>query len=164
MRKLRATWPRVASSGAGSRGLAESAAFRRRGHTWRDALVISPWVPAGAVSRTVFDHCSIIKTILTRFCTKANGAIPDMGARVKAANHLGELLSESQARPIARAAYQNLIAAAAEWHQEMVHSGAQQTDAVAHVLTDFQEDFLGAKRELLAARTQVQAAQRLERL
>jgi phospholipase C len=129
------------------------------------ALVMSPWVAAGAVSHTVFDHCSIIKTILTRFCAKANGAIPDMGARVKAANHLGELLSEDQARPaIPRAAYQTLIAAAADWHQEMVHSGAQQTDAVAHVLTDFQEDFLGAKRELLAARTQVQAAERLERL
>ena len=32
------------------------------------ALVVSPWVAQRSVSNTLFDHTSIIKTILTRFC------------------------------------------------------------------------------------------------
>ena len=35
------------------------------------ALIVSPWVEPGSVSRTVFDHTSIIKTILLRFCPDA---------------------------------------------------------------------------------------------
>jgi phospholipase C len=61
------------------------------------AFVISPWVGRGTVSHTVFDHTCILKTILQRFCTSA-GKIPDMGARVTAANDLGPLLSEEVAR------------------------------------------------------------------
>jgi hypothetical protein len=34
------------------------------------ALVVSPWVEAGAVSHTLFDHTSIIKTVLLRFCAE----------------------------------------------------------------------------------------------
>jgi phospholipase C len=30
--------------------------------------VISPWIPRGAISSELFDHTSIIKTILLRFC------------------------------------------------------------------------------------------------
>jgi phospholipase C len=35
------------------------------------ALVISPWVKPGSVSHTLFDHASIPKTILRRFCPAA---------------------------------------------------------------------------------------------
>jgi phospholipase C len=120
------------------------------------ALVISPWVKQRSVSSTVFDHTSIIKTILTRFCANAKGEIPDMGARVNAARHLGELLSEDQARPApAQADYQPLIDAAARWHEQMVHAGVREQNLSSGVLTDLQADFLGAKRELLAARTQL---------
>jgi phospholipase C len=63
------------------------------------ALVVSPWVGQRQVSHTVFDHTSIIKTILKRFAAKPDGTIPNMGARVAAANHLGELLTEAQPRP-----------------------------------------------------------------
>ena len=35
------------------------------------AFVISPWVAERQVAKTVFDHTSIIKTILARFCRKA---------------------------------------------------------------------------------------------
>ena len=31
------------------------------------ALIVSPWIEPGSVSTTVFDHTSIIKTILLRF-------------------------------------------------------------------------------------------------
>jgi hypothetical protein len=79
-----------------------------------------------------------------------------MGARVKAAHHLGELLSEDEARPApAQADYQPLIDAAARWHEQMVHTGVKEQNLNSGALTDLQADFLGAKRELLAARTQL---------
>ncbi len=55
------------------------------------ALVISPRVRA-RVSHEVFDHASITKTCLVRFCRREDGLIPDMGAQVSATRHLGVLL------------------------------------------------------------------------
>jgi hypothetical protein len=43
-----------------------------------------------------FDHTSILKTILTRFCAK-DGQIPELSARVAAAEHLGHLLGDPSA-------------------------------------------------------------------
>ncbi len=63
------------------------------------AFVISPWVKKSIANHTIFDHTSIIKTILTRFCSTASGEIPNMGKRVAAATHLGSILSESKPRP-----------------------------------------------------------------
>ncbi len=126
------------------------------------ALVVSPFVGAKSVSKTVFDHTSIIKTILTRFCAKRDGSIPKMGERVAAAKHLGECLTEDAPRRIPRSEYQQLVDQAAGWHEEMVHDGVREENvlglAVPHELTDFQADFLGAKQELLAARRQLAAA------
>ena len=124
------------------------------------AIVISPYTAKRSVSSTVFDHTSIIKTILTRFCADANGAIPNMGARVAAANHLGELLSEDAPQAATpRADYQHQLDEAGQWHEAMVHAGTHsQGNPAAHVLSDFQAEFIGAKRELLAARTQIAAA------
>jgi phospholipase C len=63
------------------------------------AFVVSPFTAAGERVRTpVYDHTSVIKTILLRFCQK-NGQIPNMGARVANANHLGDTLSLAQPRP-----------------------------------------------------------------
>ena len=45
------------------------------------AIVVSPFTPRASVSNVVFDHTSIIKTVLLRFCA-SGGQIPDMGARV----------------------------------------------------------------------------------
>jgi phospholipase C len=125
------------------------------------ALVISPYVAKGSVAKTVFDHTSIIKTILMRFCRKANGRIPNMGARVKAASHLGELLTGTRPRLYKRAAYQPLLDDSVKWHEEMVLDGVPQPGeglAIPHELTDFQKDFLGAKADLLIARRQLDAA------
>jgi phospholipase C len=83
------------------------------------AFVISPWVPQGEVAHTIFDHTSILRTLLLRFCETPIGAaqgpnvtaaphgigvppgitappsvnVPSMGARVDSANDLGPLLS-----------------------------------------------------------------------
>ena len=47
------------------------------------SLVVSPCTERASVSNVVYDHTSIIKTILLRFCVNENGQIPDMGARVR---------------------------------------------------------------------------------
>jgi phospholipase C len=65
------------------------------------ALLVSPYCEASSSSTKIlgpefhFDHASIIKTILTRFCNK-DGTIPAMTSRVQAANHLGGLLSSTR--------------------------------------------------------------------
>ncbi|MDP1913220.1 alkaline phosphatase family protein [Brevundimonas sp.] len=59
------------------------------------AFAVSPWIERGTVSHTVFDHTSILKTIVRRFCA-ANP--PDLGARVAAAADLGSLLTRTKPR------------------------------------------------------------------
>jgi len=71
--------------------------FRRYG-VRVPAFIISPWVNANSVSHVVFDHTSLIKTILLKFCRRADGSIPDMGARVTKATHLGILLTRTVPR------------------------------------------------------------------
>jgi phospholipase C len=121
------------------------------------ALVISPWVSERQVAKTVFDHTSIIKTILARFCRKPNGTVPDMGARVRAAEHLGGLLSAKRARPApARSDYQTLIDQTRTWAEALAADQVLQTPEGiiapdAH-LTDFQEDWVSARNAILQLR------------
>jgi phospholipase C len=78
------------------------------------ALVVSPWVTPRSVATTLFDHTSIIKTILTRFAplelerrTGAQAFIHwleeghshYMGKRVAQAAHLGGLLIQQAPTP-----------------------------------------------------------------
>ena len=77
------------------------------------AIIVSPWVEPRTVSSNLFDHTSIIKTIMLRFCPKALhepqqaekrsprlGLGPQYpGTRVAQANHLGELLTRTTPRP-----------------------------------------------------------------
>jgi phospholipase C len=75
-------------------------AFRRYGARV-PAFFIGPHVPRGRCFHTTWDHASIVKTILLRFCA-GSGTIPDMGRRVEKAAHLGEVLSETVMRaPVA---------------------------------------------------------------
>ncbi|HEX2433082.1 MAG TPA: alkaline phosphatase family protein [Gaiellaceae bacterium] len=94
----------------------DSPAFRSYGPRV-PALVISPWIPRGIVSSELYDHTSIIKTILLRFCRRADGSIPAMGARVANANHLGGLLTLRSARPKpSPASLEPLIKLTSQWH------------------------------------------------
>jgi phospholipase C len=86
--------------------------FRRYG-VRVPALVVSPWINPGTVSHTVFDHTSILKTILLRFCAE-NGTIPDMGPRVSGANDLSELLAAPSARVVPDG--QPVSDAIVQWH------------------------------------------------
>jgi phospholipase C len=53
------------------------------------ALVVSPWVERGKTTDFVFDHTSILKTIIRRFLSARP---PDLGERVVAANDLSKVL------------------------------------------------------------------------
>jgi phospholipase C len=121
------------------------------------AIVVSPRVRAG-VSHEVFDHTSIIKTCLVRFCRREGGLIPDMGARVRAANHLGVLLERDVqiVRPD-EATLQRLASALGDWRADALRAQVEvQGKAVAPdpvVLTDFQEDYVAARKAVLDSMT-----------
>jgi len=57
------------------------------------AFVISPWVVPGSVAKNVYDHTSILSTILKRFCLDASGKPLSMGVRADNALDVGPLLS-----------------------------------------------------------------------
>lgn len=69
------------------------------------ALVVSPRVGRQTVAKLTFDHTSLVKTILTRFCPNridnppaADKLVPSNAARVQAATHLGYILKGSGLR------------------------------------------------------------------
>jgi phospholipase C len=76
------------------------------------ALAVSPWIPAATADHTVYDHTSVLATVLARFCPDARGV---MGQRATHANDFGNLLvadtprtapiapEPSVAQPISRA-------------------------------------------------------------
>ena len=128
--------------------------FRRLG-VRVPALLASPLIAAGSCSSALlggdfhFDHTSIIKTILTRFC-QTSGEIPAMTARVQAANHLGHLLSGTPPRD-APPNHAKVAGVMTAWQQQWTN--ARFTDPVATGgppvgLTDFQSAFYDAARLL----------------
>ncbi len=130
--------------------------FRRLG-VRVPALLVSPLVTAGSSSSQLapdihFDHTSIIKTILTRFCN-TGGQIPKGTTRVAAAEHLGHLLADPAAPPRgpAVADHSALATAMITWRQAW--SEARFNDPIAKGgqpgrLTDFQTGFYDMARLL----------------
>lgn len=119
------------------------------------AFVVSPWVERGKVSSTVFDHTSIIKTILLRFCRDANNNIPDMGTRVNRATHLGSLLTLDSPRPaVAPQAVEHLISRVATWKSalfaERLKDQARGFAPGPPKLNELQKGLLKAKAQLRA--------------
>jgi phospholipase C len=101
------------------------------------ALIVSPWVEPASVSHTLFDHTSIIKTILLRFCAAdlqhrdrrerlstwlRTGHPRYLGTRVAHASNLGELLTRPVPRPAP--AHHGLIAGAAARAAEQARAAA----------------------------------------
>jgi len=122
-------------------------------------LLVSPLVAAGSSSTALlgsdfhFDHTSIIKTILTRFCA-VDGRIPAMTERVAAANHLGHLLSDAPARTSV-ADHGPLADQLVQWRTRL--DTARFLDATAaapplpHRLTELQTGFTDVTRLLREA-------------
>lgn len=117
------------------------------------AIIVSPWVERGKVSHEVFDHTSIIKTILLRFCRRPDGTIPDMGARVNNAKSLGTLLTLPTPRgPTPIEAYQHLIDRVAQWRvdgfkKRMLRQARGRAPAMPEV-TGFQAGIEKARQRL----------------
>jgi phospholipase C len=126
------------------------------------AIIVSPWVEPRLVSSTVFDHTSIIKTILARFCPQALGELPRgdahrqrlgstprlPGRRVVGANHLGEILTRTEPRAApGRDALVRQAAARAD-HADPTSSGRDPEDEVRRPLNDLQRSILAATQEL----------------
>ena len=139
----------------------DPATFRRYG-VRVPALIVSPWIEPGSVSHTVFDHTSIIKTILLRFCPhalrqptgreasaalKPPGAPRHMGLRVTQANDLGELLTRAAPRPAPP--HSGLIDGAAQRAESRTQRGPVDQDELERTpATDLQVRIAAASREL----------------
>jgi phospholipase C len=119
------------------------------------ALIVSPWTERGSVSNVVYDHTSIIKTILLRFCQRTNGQIPDMGARVNHANHIGPTLTLATARkPPSLAARRHAIDNITSWRSQVFRDRIEMKPTTSPTdpsdLSDLQQQVLAAKNELRA--------------
>jgi phospholipase C len=131
----------------------DKAAFRTYG-VRVPAIVVSPFTPRASVSNETFDHTSIIKTILLRFCQK-NGQIPNMGARVANANHLGSTLSLAQARPpTPTEAFRDAVDRITSWRAEVFRSRVLMdpitTPADPADLNDLQKQVVAARNKIRA--------------
>ncbi len=130
------------------------------------ALVVSPWVAERKVSHTLYDHATIIRTILGRFCPAElekrsgvdalshwlhEGHPHYMGKRVAAAADLGELLelSEPRAAPDRSA----LVDWLATRHDGRIRRllgdpAGMLRPAEQHAMTDLQAGIIAATQEL----------------
>jgi phospholipase C len=135
----------------------ESSEFQRLG-VRVPALLVSPLVAKSSTStsllgdETHFDHTSIIKTILTRFCN-VDGHIPKLSARVAAAEHLGHLLADpvTTAARTSVADYTEIANRMTQWRQSWAEARYQQPVAAGGPpsrLTDFQTGFYDMARLL----------------
>ena len=127
------------------------------------AIIVSPWVESRSVSKTLFDHTSIIKTILLRFCPDALRDVIERrsrlgkmhigqpqypGTRVAHANHLGELLTRGTPRPAPQRDTLILDAAARATEQAKNDDAADQARPTDHEPTELQRRIMAATREL----------------
>ncbi|HVA19796.1 MAG TPA: alkaline phosphatase family protein [Solirubrobacteraceae bacterium] len=131
------------------------------------ALVVSPWISQRKVSKTLFDHATIIKTILGRFCpselqkrTGTNALVhwledeshPHyMGKRVAAAADLGGLLDLSEPRPAPDRS--DLVDWLAKRQDTRIRRLLEEPagmlrPAEEHTITDLQAGILAATQEL----------------
>jgi phospholipase C len=117
------------------------------------AIVVSPLVGRRSFSHELFDHTSIIKTILVRFARKS-GTIPDMGKRVSNAQHLGVLLTEPQPRAAETPElYRHLVDSITDNRKDKLHDrltlGAVKRAAAKTQFTDLQHDYLTVQTEFM---------------
>ena len=130
------------------------------------AFVISPWVKPGSVSHTLFDHASIPKTILRRFCPteleaqshpsgvahrRETSHPRSISSRVADAADLGQLLTLNEPRPAPdRSHLVDWFAneQAARARRLLEDPAGVLRKATAHSLTDLQSGLLAAHRHL----------------
>ncbi|HEY6761819.1 MAG TPA: alkaline phosphatase family protein [Baekduia sp.] len=127
------------------------------------ALLVGPRVPA-APCHTLFDHTSLIKSILLRFAGDAPGALAAMPERVRNATHIGGALGGGGPRTdipepaVVRDAIEAWHTAAREKRQATTSEGGEPAPSVAAdgagqplILHDFQRDFVSIVQALRGA-------------
>ncbi|HEY1834921.1 MAG TPA: alkaline phosphatase family protein [Solirubrobacteraceae bacterium] len=124
------------------------------------ALLVSPLVAKASSSSALlgkdfhFDHTSIIKTILARFCAR-DGEIPALTERVAAAQHLGHLLADASApKRTELADHRPFAAQMTAWRQSFAQARYEdpaQSAAPPRRLTDLQSGFYTMARLLRRA-------------
>jgi phospholipase C len=126
------------------------------------AIIVSPWIEPRTVSHTLFDHTSIINTILSRFCPKVLGQPQQAkgrqaglgvtpkypGLRVAEANHLGELLTRGTPRPAPPRDTLVRQAAARSAQMDTGQPRPSRRDEGEHPLNDLQKSILAATGRL----------------
>ena len=128
-------------------------------------LLVSPLIAPGSVSHEVVDHTSIIKTILQRFCRAADGALPQMGARVAAASGLGAVLTLAHPRA-APAVPAVVLAQRAAWEADVLaqdfaplaQAGELAAAAAVPVQSDAEAGVIAAHRQLTRSARNARAA------
>lgn len=78
------------------------------------AFLISPWVEPASVCHELFDHTSLIKTILLRFAPEGLAQMPE---RVQRAKHLGVALTRERPAPIRN--YFPAVEKVTSWRSEL---------------------------------------------
>lgn len=114
------------------------------------ALVVSPLADQ-RVSHTVFEHTSIIKTILRLFGNE--DAVRAMGERVENANDLSEFISREEPRtPASAKDLEALEATVADWKERSYRSRMLEEptagERVSEAVTDLQQQVIGAALKL----------------
>jgi phospholipase C len=129
------------------------------------AFVVSPRLGV-RVSHDVFDHTAIIKTFLVRFCRRER-SIPDMGRRVSEAQHLGVVLQVGRpAPPPDKKAMHEVSSALGDWRADALEAALETQDEPIlpdpESLTDFQEEYLQGREEVLSSLTPAERARLFE--
>jgi phospholipase C len=110
------------------------------------ALLMAPTVRR--TSDTVFDHTTLLKTILTVFCLDPSETmIPDMGPRVTGARHLLFLLDQKARTESALTGYEEL-SVQAKSAEELREAAYRPNPAPQY--NDWQLDYLAAQRTVLS--------------
>jgi phospholipase C len=110
------------------------------------ALIVSPWVARSTTAKNLYDHTSIAKTILARFCP---AELPNYAStRAAQARHLGSLLSLDQPRtaPDRTALAAWFTVRRAQRANTLVRPSILQTGRKA--LTDLQSGLVAAEKQI----------------
>jgi phospholipase C len=120
------------------------------------AFVVSPFVEPCTVSHTVFDHTSLIRTILERFGERgALAKMAEKAPRVARAENLGRLLTRDPGGDFAPPHYQSVNDTLKAWRERRAERRSAASPELPapkrpRTIEGFPADYLHAARELRA--------------
>ena len=113
------------------------------------ALVVSPYAAKG-VCRELFDHTSIVKTILLRFANDPDAALANIGERTANARHLGEVLTTPKSKALPAPPENKILELTntlADWkrraYDAQLLERPQAAESLVEAVTDLQREVIG---------------------